>query len=136
MEEIPMQVDPEAAMAAAAAMMVVMLLIFAGCYAYFAVCLMSIAKKTNTPNGWMAWIPIANVILMLQIAGKPIWWIILMLIPLVGVIIAILVWMGIAEARGKPGWMGALIVLIPIVNLILLGYLAFSNGGQAQPAAA
>ena len=135
MEEIPMEVPAEAA-AAVAAMMVVQLLIFVGLYVFSALCLMMIAKKTNTPNGWMAWIPIANVVLMLQIAGKPIWWIVLLLIPLVNLVIAILVWMGIAEARGKPGWMGVLVVLIPVVNLVLMGYLAFSNGGQAQPAAA
>jgi len=34
--------------------------------------------------------------------------------------------MGIAEARGKPFWLGMLL-LIPGVNLIVIGYLAFSR---------
>src|SRR6266508_583642 len=50
-------------------------------YVYMAVCLQTIAKKTNTENPWLAWIPIANIILMLNIAHKPLWWFLLMLIP-------------------------------------------------------
>jgi hypothetical protein len=57
------------------------LLFFAVFYVYTALALMTIATKTNTPNGWLAWIPIANIILMLNIARKPIWWIVLFLIP-------------------------------------------------------
>jgi hypothetical protein len=32
------------------------------------------AKKTNTQNPWLTWIPIANIYLMCIIAGKPGWW--------------------------------------------------------------
>jgi len=34
--------------------------------------------------------------------------------------------MAVAEVRGKPSWLGIL-MLIPGVNLILIGYLAFSR---------
>lgn len=96
-------------------------------YVYYALCLQFIAKKTNTPNGWFAWIPILNVILMLQIAKKPVWWILLMLIPIVNIVIMVLVWMAIAEQAGKENWWGILIALVPVVNLILLGMLAFGK---------
>lgn len=95
-------------------------------YVYMALCLMAIAKKTNTPNAVLAWIPIANVYLMCKVAGKPGWWLILLLIPLVNIVIAIIVWMGIAKARNKPDWLGILMI-IPVVNLIIPGYLAFSK---------
>jgi hypothetical protein len=95
-------------------------------YIYVSLALQTIAQKTNTANGWLAWIPIANIILMLEIAKKPIWWIILFFIPLVNLIMSILVWMGIAEARGKPNWWGILLI-IPVVNLIVPGYLAWSD---------
>lgn len=95
-------------------------------YVYVSLALQTIAQKTNTPNGWLAWIPIANIILMLEIAKKPIWWIILFLIPLVNLIMSIIVWMGIAEARRKPSWWGILLI-IPVVNLIVPGYLAWSD---------
>ncbi len=95
-------------------------------YLYLALCLHFIARKTNTPNEWLAWIPIANIILTLQIAQKPIWWIILFLIPIVNIIVLILTWMAIARRRRKGGWIGILII-IPLINLIVPGYLAFSD---------
>ena len=95
-------------------------------YVYVALALQTIAQKTNTANAWLAWIPIANIILMLEIAKKPIWWIILFFIPLVNLIMSIIVWMGIAEARGKPNWWGILLI-IPVVNIIVPGYLAWSD---------
>ena len=95
-------------------------------YVYFSLALQTIAQKTNTENAWLAWIPIVNVILMLNIAQKPIWWFILFLIPLVGIVMAIIVWMGIAEARNKPNWWGILMI-IPVANLIVPGYLAWAD---------
>lgn len=95
-------------------------------YIYFAVCLMKIAKKTGTDNGWFAWIPILNVILMLQVAKKPIWWLILFFIPGINLVFTILVWMEIAKAVGKPEWWGILMI-VPFVNLVVPGYLAFSG---------
>ena len=95
-------------------------------YGYVALALMTIATKTNTPNGWLAWIPIVNVFLMLNIAQKPAWWFILCLIPLVNIVIIIIVWMAIAEARHKPNWWGILMI-VPLVNLIVPGYLAWSD---------
>jgi len=102
------------------------LLFFAAFYVYVALALMTIATKTNTPNGWLAWIPIANIILMLNIARKPIWWIILFLIPLVNIVMIIIVWMAVAEARHKPSWWGILMI-VPGVNLIVPGYLAWAD---------
>jgi hypothetical protein len=95
-------------------------------YAFSAICFMKIAEKTNTENGWWAWIPILNILLMLAIARKPWWWILLMLIPLVNFVIIILVFVGICQTRGKSGLL-AIGLLIPIVNLIVLGYLAFGD---------
>jgi len=99
---------------------------FAIAYVYMALALQAIAQKTNTPNAWMASVPIANLILMLNIARKPIWWIILFLIPIVNIVMVILVWMGIAEARSKPSWWGVLSI-VPVVNLFVPAYLAWSE---------
>ncbi|PYV53412.1 MAG: hypothetical protein DMG91_17160 [Acidobacteria bacterium] len=95
-------------------------------YIYFALALQTIATKTNTENSWLAWIPIANIVLMLNVAKKPLWWILLFLVPLVNIVIAIMVWMAVAEARNKPNWWGILTV-VPFVNLIVPGYLAWSD---------
>jgi hypothetical protein len=95
-------------------------------YVYFALALQTIAKKTNTENDWWAWIPIIQIVLMLNIAKKPVWWIVLFFIPLVGIVFAILVFMAIAEARNKPNWWGIL-VIVPVIGLIVPGYLAWSD---------
>jgi hypothetical protein len=102
------------------------LIVFGAFYIYFAICLMKIAQKTNTANAWFAWVPILNVILMLQVAKKPIWWIILLFIPLVNIIISVIVWMGISKTLGKEEWLGILMI-VPVANIILPGYFAFSK---------
>ncbi len=88
--------------------------------------LQTIADKTKTENSWLAWIPIANLVLMLNIAKKPMWWFILFLVPIVNIVIAIMVWMAVAEARGKPSWWGIL-TIVPVANLIVPGVLAWSD---------
>lgn len=95
-------------------------------YIYMSLCVYKIAKKTNTENAWMAWIPIINIILMLNIAKKPLWWIVLYFIPLANIVVSILVWMEIAKAVNKPDWVGILII-VPFVNIFVPGYLAFSK---------
>src|SRR5947208_8757422 len=95
-------------------------------YVYMALDLQTIANKTKTENSWLAWIPIANLILMLNIAKKPMWWLILFLVPIVNIVIAIMVWMAVAEARGKPSWWGIL-TIVPVANLIVPGVLAWST---------
>jgi Family of unknown function (DUF5684) len=102
-------------------------LIFAALvYVYVSLALQTIATKTNTANAWLAWIPIVNIFLMLNVAQKPLWWFILFLIPLVNIVMAILVWMAIAERRGKPSWWG-IMVIVPVMNIIMPGYLAWAD---------
>ena len=141
----PMNYGGDAASAAAAggmlaifgALMFIWLVVVLAIYVYFAICLMKIAKKTNTPNGWFAWIPILNVILMVQISQKPMWYLVFFFVPflnILGIIFAILIWMAIAERLGKPSWLGILMI-VPIANVIIPGYLAFSKSEGQAPAA-
>ncbi|PXF18671.1 MAG: signal peptidase I [Methanobacteriota archaeon] len=89
--------------------MMVVMLVF---YVFTGYCLMVIAQKTgHGDNGWWGFIPILNLLLMFQIAGKPLWWIILLLIPIVNLVIIILTYLAMAEARGKPAWMGLLCII-------------------------
>jgi len=57
---------------------------------------------------------------------KTMWWFLLFLVPLVKVVIAIMVWMAMAEARGKPSWWGIL-TIVPVANLVVPGVLAWSD---------
>ena len=115
-----------AAIAIASGFILFFWIIVLALYVYTALALQTIAQKTNTENAWLAWIPIANIVLLLNIAKKPIWWILLLLIPLVNIIVGIIVWMAVAEARNKPNWWGILII-VPVVGIIVPGYLAWSD---------
>lgn len=47
-------------------------------------------EKAGKP-GWAAIIPIYNLIVLLDIVGKPIWWLVLLLIPIVNLVILIII---------------------------------------------
>lgn len=74
----------------------------------------------------MIWIPIVNLVPLLTVAKQPIWFIILFFVPLVNIVMGILLWVKICEARGKPGWL-VILLFIPVVNIAFLPYLAFSE---------
>ncbi len=115
-----------AAIALASGFFLFFWLLLIALYVYTALAVQTIAQKTRTENAWLAWIPIINIVLLLNIAKKPVWWIILCLIPVVNLIIFIIVWMAVAEARNKPSWWGILLI-VPVVGLIVPGYLAWSD---------
>ena len=119
------RVNPAGLMAMSGFLVVCFLLTVVG-YVYMALALQTIATKTKTENPWLAWIPVVNLVLMLNIGRKPLWWILLMLIPVVNIVVAIIVWMAIAEARGKPGWWG-IVLILPLIGIIVPGYLAWSD---------
>lgn len=94
---------------------------------------MFIAKKTKTANSWLAFIPIANVYLVTQIAKVSGWWTLVVLAPIVPfagtiVMMAVMIWMfwRIAEAIDFPGWT-SLLLLVPVVNLVILGIWAWAE---------
>ena len=91
--------------------LVIALLVIIGMWKMFA--------KAGKP-GWAAIVPVYNFIVMLQIAGKPVWWIILMFVPIANLIIAILTMAGISKAFGRGvGTTIGLILLGPIFVMIL-----------------
>ncbi|MBU0459714.1 MAG: hypothetical protein KKH52_01795 [Nanoarchaeota archaeon] len=116
------------------------LLIGIGLYVYMALALMTVAKRLKDKQPWLAWIPVANLVLMARLA-KMHWWPVLlvigMIIPFVNFVAGIallvftMIWMWkICEARKRPGWW-AILVLIPFVGgiwgLVMWGILAWSK---------
>jgi len=79
----------------------------------------AVFKKAGEP-GWAALIPIYNIMVLLKIAGKPMWWVILMLIPFVNIIVLIIAIVGLARNFGKgAGFALGLVFLAPIFYPIL-----------------
>jgi hypothetical protein len=79
------------------------------------VSLWRVFRKANRP-GWASVVPVYNWVVVLQIAGMPTWWIILLLIPIVNIIIMMMVNASFAEEFGKRGVFGALgLTFLPFV---------------------
>ncbi len=106
-------------------------------YVFWAWCLARLAQKLGMEFGksfiW-ALIPIANIFLLLKLAARPMWWFILLLIPIVNFVIMILMWMSLVERLGKPAWWGVVIALVPIVNIVLFLILVFEKPKAAATA--
>lgn len=125
--------DTSAMLALMGGFMLVFAFIGIAVYVYNAVALMTIAKKTKAKNSWLAWIPIANIYLMTQIgkvSGLFTLGVLAAFIPVIGGLIvlalSVFLWWKIAEARKLPGWI-ALLMLIPLVNLAIMGVIAWKD---------
>ena len=90
-------------------------------------------EKAGKP-GWAAVIPIYNLIVMLEIAGKPLWWIVLFFIPLVNVVAAILVCIAFAEKFAKSPAFGVGLALLGFIFFPILGFgdARYVGGSQSQ----
>jgi hypothetical protein len=78
-------------------------------------------EKAGKP-GWGAIIPIYNAILFIQIAGRPIWWFVLLFIPLVNVVVCVIVGLDIARRFGKDTLFAIGLILLPFVFYPILGF--------------
>lgn len=83
--------------------------------------------------GWKVVIPIYNLVVACRIAGRPAWWVLLFLIPVVNLLPAVLLPIDIAKSFGKGTGFG--------IGLILLGFifypvLALGDAEYQGPAAA
>ena len=82
-----------------------------------------IFTKAGKP-GWAILIPVYNIIVMMQIIKKPLWWVIMLFIPIVNVVFCILIIYNMVLIFGQPGWH---IVLALFLGIIYYPYLAFSK---------
>ncbi len=92
--------------------------------------------KAGQP-GWAAIVPIYNMVILLKLVGRPIWWILLFIVPLVNIVIAFILAMDTAKAYGKSGVFGFFgLFLFSFVGYPMLGfgnaqYLGPKGGGAA-----
>jgi hypothetical protein len=104
----------------------IFLVLLVGVYIFFCYCCKRICQKAGRDPGVMIWIPIVQLIPLLQTAGMAEWMIILLLIPLVNLVVGIMMWAKICEARGKSPWL-VILMFVPVANLAFIPYLAFSE---------
>jgi hypothetical protein len=95
-------------------------------YIFACYCLKLICEKCGKQPGVLIWIPIVQLIPLLEIAGMAVWMIILCFIPFVNLVVLVMMWAKICIARGKSPWL-VILLFIPIVNIAFVPYLAFSE---------
>jgi uncharacterized membrane protein YhaH (DUF805 family) len=100
-----------------------MILMIAACWKIF--------TKAGQP-GWASIIPIYNWYILCKIVGRPGWWVILLLIPLVNFIVGIILCIDLAKSFGKG--MGFAIGLI-LLGVIFFPILGFGSAQYQGPAA-
>lgn len=115
-------------------------LMLVGIYVYFSLAWSTIARKLKYPRPWLAWIPFANIAMILQLGGFNWAWVFLFLIPIFGwialfVLMIIATWR-IFEKRKYPGWF-SLSMIIPkvggILYLVTIGFVAWSERNNRTP---
>lgn len=77
--------------------------------------------KAGKP-GWGALVPIYNVVLLLQIANRPLWWLLLLFVPLVNLVVAVIVSVDIAKRFGKGTGFGIGLAFLGFVFYPVLGF--------------
>ncbi len=95
-------------------------------YIFFSYCAKLICEKSGKQPGVLIWIPIVQLIPLMEVAGMATWMIVLALIPLANIVFIVLLGLGLCKARKKNP---ALVVLLflPCLNFVFLPYLAFSE---------
>ena len=72
--------------------------------------------------GWASLIPIYNSIVMLEIAKLPIWYILLMFVPIVNIIISVVIMAKMAKAFGKGTGFVLGMLFLPLIFYPILAF--------------
>jgi hypothetical protein len=88
--------------------------------------------KAGKP-GWAAIVPIYNYIVVMEIIGRPLWWFVLLLVPLVNIVIAIIVCIDLAKSFGQGTGFGIGLLLLSPIFMAILGFGSARYIGPANP---
>jgi hypothetical protein len=72
--------------------------------------------------GWEGIIPIWNLLVVLQLVHRPVWWVVLFLLPIVNLVIGIIVCMEFARLFGRSPAFGVGLALLGFVFYPILGF--------------
>ena len=86
-------------------------------------------KKAGRP-GWFSLIPVCNQCILLRISGLPMWWVLLLCIPVVNLLFLPCVSKGVARSFGKTNALGWGLFLLP---LVFYPVLAFGKAAYVGP---
>ena len=103
------------------AMVAVLLLVDLALVILMIVSMWKIFEKAGKP-GWASLIPIYNTIVLLDIVGKPWWWIFLLIIPIVNIIILIIIKHNLSKSFGQGGWFTLGLIFLSIIFYPILAF--------------
>jgi hypothetical protein len=93
-------------------------------------------EKAGEP-GWAAIVPIYNIFILLKIAGRPAWWLILFFIPVANLVAGIIVAIDIAQAFGQSAMFGFFLnFLLGGIGYLILGFGNYQYRGRPAAMAA
>jgi hypothetical protein len=110
----------------------VFMLIWFAMIAVLIASLWKIYTKAGQP-GWAAIVPIYNIIILMNIVGRPVWWVVLFCIPFVNFIAIIIIYIDLAKSFGKD--IGFAIGMI-FLFFIFMPMLAFGDAKYMGPSVA
>jgi hypothetical protein len=120
--------------------------VYFGIIAILLASLWKLFSKAGKP-GWASIIPIYNVVVLLQIVGRPVWWIIGLFIPIVSIIVLFIIGIDLARSFGKspayasrlfcPAYAGGLVqgIGLALLCIVSLPLLAFGDAEYQGPSA-
>ena len=116
-----LQSDPEAIQAIGTGVGIGLAIVYIAVIVLMIAAMWKVFVKAGEP-GWAAIIPIYNFIVLLKIARKPIWWIVLLLIPLVNLVIIIIIYIALAQNFGKGTGFALGLAFLPFVFFPILAW--------------
>jgi hypothetical protein len=96
-----------------------------------AISLWRVFEKAGRP-GWAALVPFYNLVILMEIVGRPVWFAFLFLVPLVNLAVAVLVGMDLSRSFGREPLFG---VGLALLGFICLPMLAFGDATYRGPSA-
>jgi hypothetical protein len=109
-----------------------MMFVFLAVTVVFLIGMWKVFTKAGQP-GWAVIIPFYNIYILLKIAGRPGWWLLLFLIPLVNIVISFVVAIDIAKAFGQSTVFGVILLfLLCGVGYLVLGFGDYRYVGPAS----
>ncbi|MCD6588015.1 MAG: hypothetical protein J7K88_05655 [Candidatus Fermentibacteraceae bacterium] len=89
--------------------------------AFFIAAQWKLFAKAGEP-GWAALVPIYNMVVMMKIAGKPEWWVILLFVPIANIVAIIIMYIGLARNFGRGDGFAVGLIFFPYIFLLILGF--------------
>jgi uncharacterized membrane protein YhaH (DUF805 family) len=113
----------------------VLIIVFLALIVFEIASMWKVFAKAGKP-GWAAIIPFYNTYVLLNIVGRPGWWLILFFIPFVNIVMLIIVMLDLAKSFGKSGGFAVGLILLGIIFVPILGFGSAQYRGPSASLAA